>query len=144
MANEQEPNLAPNILEYHGANVAFLDANYRGRLLGLPKEVLDQIKPYPPRVINIIVPPEQKTETITTATKSNQSSSEPKAIENNGLSKLTKGTIITAGILSAGGLGALANNYFNHSENINVTDTNSPNNINIPTKIDSEVGIEVN
>mgnify|MGYP001610754615 CR=1 FL=1 len=38
-----------------GANVAYLDAHYRGGLLGLSKEVLDQIKPFPERKLNIFI-----------------------------------------------------------------------------------------
>lgn len=58
---------AQNILNQHGANFAYLDGQYRGRLLKLPQEVLDNVTPFPQRttvVVNQEPPAESQTENI--------------------------------------------------------------------------------
>lgn len=118
--------LASNILDYHGANVAFLDAHYRGNLLGISKEILDKIEPFPKKEINIFVEGEKKEQTAEQSTKSIL----PETTEPSKLNKLIKPLIVAGSLLTGGTAGALINEYFNPE-------------IPIVSGKDSEVGIEV-
>lgn len=144
MANEQEPNYAPNILEYHGANVAFLDAQYRGRLLKLPDVVLEQIKPYPPKTVNVFMVPEEKQPQQTTIQKEEitiaktDSSSGAKETQPSTLSKLITPIVVGTSLLTGAGIGAAVNESVKPDVPVVQPIDDKP-----IDKIKSEVGIEV-
>lgn len=83
-------DLAKNILNYHGANTAYLAALSKARCMGLSPEQIAQIQPFPPKVILL----------------NNQSQTDNSSLQPQN-SLLKKGAILATLLGSGAGLGYL-------------------------------------